>query len=163
MEDDARLFRLNGVHRAPFRKTPPELHHALRQTNLSQLLIVLFPDRFLYSLRVQRVSWSLFLPWRMGRRIVYYLLVQGLISRAEGGVIDGQEAELGGNDPSRLVSRSRHGNGGDGDGDCIFESMREVRSFEVLLIDGEERDLAFLKGTVAPFIVTMDHEARSQV
>ena len=108
MEDNARLFSLYRVHRFAVGETPVtyqlpcsptvahgallcKAHHALREPNLAQLLVLLLAQLLLF-LRIAMAQ----LRARLGGLGVVEddLLVKRLVRRAEGGIVYRKEGQL---------------------------------------------------------------------
>lgn len=93
MEDDAGLFRVDGVDGYPARETPAELDHALGEANLSEALIALFLGDVLGRLAAGAVAAPETLVLGGYGSIIDDLIVDGLVGLAQGRVKDGEKPQ----------------------------------------------------------------------
>lgn len=102
MQHDAGALGVDRIDSFTSRETTAKLDHALSEAYLPKTLVALFVG--------EDISWAAVLGCAVAapfcarlstsRGIVDYLVLDGFVGRAETGVVDGQEAELGGNDAS---------------------------------------------------------------
>lgn len=97
MEDDAGFLRVYRIDRLAARKAFAELYHALGKANLTKSLIAFFL-RYVLS-RFATRTMATFLSLSAHGGVVYYLVVKSVVRVPQGRVEDGEEAQLGRNDP----------------------------------------------------------------
>lgn len=95
MQHDARLLRLHRVYRLTVGETLRKSHHALRQPDLPQLLILLL-SQLLVALSVAIAELRARL--RCPRVVEDNLLVECLVARSKRGIVHSEERQLRRND-----------------------------------------------------------------